>query len=663
MDTVVLYCVINLLIRYSALLSWLTDMSEYENMRTADIIADALLDWNVDTIFGLPGDGINGFMEALRTRQDKIRFILVRHEESAAFMACAYAKYTGKLGACVATSGPGAIHLLNGLYDAKLDNAPVIAITGSTYSDLMGSSYQQDVNLLQLFSDVSVYNNIITAPEQAEMAVDIACRTAFAQRGVSHLTIPIDVQEKKLQGKYSRHKVPGHTSDTFVAAGDVLPDRRLLEQAADIINAGNKIVILVGQGALNAGQEVISVAERIEAPVVKALLGKAVIPDNHPNDIGGIGMLGTEPATDAMSEADTLIMIGTSFPYIEYLPKPGQARGVQIDIKAEKIGLRYPVEVGLIGDSKKILSALLPLLRDRTTKNSNGGSSSSSHQQYRQNEQQQEQHKFLRSKQQSMKEWTELLDRQIKQADKKKPIKPQAIASAVSEELQDNAVISVDSGTNTIWAARFLNIRRGMKFSVSGTLASMACGLPYAIAAQLAYPDRQCVAFVGDGGFAMLMSEFATAVQYNLPIKVVILKNNTLGMIRWEQMAFLGNPEFGVEFSPIDFAKIAEACGGIGYTIKEYDDIKPIMKKAMSENTTRKPTIVEAYVDPFEPPMPPKIEPEFVQNMAESFAKGQPYARRIGLTLYRNRMMNSKIKTLQNKLGEKINNLSSDDRE
>ena len=636
MDTVVDY-IINLLIRYSALLSWLTDMSEYENMRTADIIADALLDWNVDTIFGLPGDGINGFMEALRTRQDKIRFILVRHEESAAFMACAHAKYTGKLGACVATSGPGAIHLLNGLYDAKLDNAPVIAITGSTYSDLMGSSYQQDVNLLQLFSDVSVYNNIITAPEQAEMAVDIACRTAFAQRGVSHLTIPIDVQEKKLQGKYSRHKVPGHTSDTFVAAGDVLPDRRLLEQAADIINAGNRIVILVGQGALNAGQEVISVAEMIEAPVVKALLGKAVIPDNHPNGIGGIGMLGTEPATDAMSEADTLIMIGTSFPYIEYLPKPGQARGIQIDIKAEKIGLRYPVEVGLIGDSKKVLSALLPLLRHRTTKGSNG--SSSSHQQYRQNEQQQQE--FLRSKQQSMKEWMELLDRQIKQADKKKPIKPQAIASAVSEELQDNAIISVDSGTNTIWAARFLNIRRGMKFSVSGTLASMACGLPYAIAAQLAYPDRQCVAFVGDGGFAMLMSEFATAVQYNLPIKVVILKNNTLGMIRWEQMAFLGNPEFGVEFSPIDFAKIAEACGGIGYTIKEYDDIKPIMKKAMSENTTRMPTIVEAYVDPFEPPMPPKIEPEFVQNMAESFAKGQPYARRIGLTLYRSMVTDS----------------------
>ena len=635
-------------------------MSEYENMRTADIIAEALLDWNVDIIFGLPGDGINGFMEALRTRQDKIKFILVRHEESAAFMACAYAKYTGKLGACVATSGPGAIHLLNGLYDAKLDNTPVIAITGSTYSDLMGSSYQQDVNLLQLFSDVSVYNNIITAPEQAEMAVDIACRTAFAQRGVSHLTIPIDVQERKLEGKYSRHKVPGHTSDTFVAAGGALPDRYLLEHAADVLNSGNKIVILVGQGALNAGQEVISVAERIGAPVVKALLGKAVIPDNHPYSIGGIGMLGTEPATDAMSEADTLLMIGTSFPYIEYLPKPGQARGIQIDIKAEKIGLRYPVEVGLTGDSKKVLSALLPLLRDRRTNGNNSSNNySSSHQQYQGEEE--EQQEFLRSKQQSMKRWIELLDRQSsKQTDEKKAIKPQAIASAVSEQLQDNAIISVDSGTNTIWAARFLNIRKGMKFSVSGTLASMACGLPYAIAAQLAYPERQCVAFVGDGGFAMLMSEFATAVQYNLPIKVIILKNNTLGMIRWEQMAFLGNPEFGVEFSPIDFAKIAEACGGIGYTIKESDEIEPIMKKAMSDKTTRKPTVIEAYVDPFEPPTPPKIEPEFVQNMAESFAKGQPYAKRIGLTLYRNQM-NSTIKTIQNKLGEKINNLIPDD--
>jgi pyruvate dehydrogenase (quinone)/pyruvate oxidase len=622
-------------------------MSEYENMRTADIIAEALIDWNVDIIFGLPGDGINGFMEALRTRQDKIKFILVRHEESAAFMACAYAKYTGKLGACLATSGPGAIHLLNGLYDAKLDNTPVIAITGSTYSDLMGSGYQQDVNLTQLFSDVAVYNHMITAPEQAEMVVDIACRTALAHRGVSHLTIPIDVQERKLEGKYSKHKVPGHTSDTFVTVGN-LPERRLLEQAVEIINSGNKVVILVGQGALNAGEEVSAIAEKVGTPVVKALLGKAVIPDDHPNSIGGIGLLGTEPASDAMNEADTLLMVGTSFPYIDYLPKPGQARGIQIDIKPERIGLRYPVEVGLVGDSKNILSALLPLLLNQNVNNDNS-----------EQQQQKQRQEFLRSKQQSMKRWIDLLHKQSSHTDK--PIKPQVIASAVSDELEDNAIVSVDSGTNTIWAARFINIRKGMKFSLSGTLASMACGLPYAIAAQIAYPERQCIAFVGDGGFAMLMSEFATAVQYNLPIKVIVIKNNTLGMIRWEQMAFLGNPEFGVEFTPIDFARFAEDCGGIGYTIKEPNEVKSIMKMAMNKTTTRKPTIIEAYVDPFEPPMPPKTEPEFARNMAESFAKGQPYAKRIGLTLYRNQV-SSTFKGLQNKLEEKISSLISDDR-
>jgi len=583
-------------------------MSEYENTRTADIVAEALIDWKVDVIFGLPGDGINGFIEALRRRQDKIKFILVRHEESAAFMACAYAKYTGKLGACVATSGPGAIHLLTGLYDAKSDNAPVIAITGSTYSDMIGSGYQQDVNLPQLFSDVAVYNNMINAPEQAEMTVDIACRSALSQRGVSHLSIPIDVQERKLENNYSKHKVPGHTSDSFVSSA-FLPDRRWLEQAATIINGGNKIVILVGQGALNAGEEVSAIAEKLGAPVVKALLGKAVIPDDHPNSIGGLGLLGTEPASDAMSEADTLLMIGTSFPYIDYLPKPGQARGIQIDIKPERIGLRYPIEVGLVGDSKSILSALLPLLHKRNNQD------------------------FLLSKQQGMKTWLVLLQGQSSRTDK--PIKPQVIADAVSEELNDNAIVSVDSGTNTVWAARHIKIRKGMKFSVSGTLASMACGLPYAIAAQIAYPERQCIAFVGDGGFTMLMGEFATAVQYNLPIKVIIIKNNTLGMIRWEQMAFLGNPEFGVEFTPIDFTKFAETCGAKGYTIKEPGEVKSVMHTAMLE---KKPTIIEAYVDPFEPPMPPKVGPEYIQNMAESFAKGQPYAGRIGLTLYRNQV-------------------------
>lgn len=590
-------------------------MSEYEDMRTADIVAEALLDWKVEVIFGLPGDGINGFMEALRRRKDKIKFILVRHEESAAFMACAYAKYTGKLGVCVATSGPGAIHLLNGLYDAKLDNTPVLSITGSTYSDLMNSNYQQDVNLLQLFSDVTVYNNMINRPEHAEMTVDIACRSALSLRGVSHLTIPIDVQEMKLKGRYSRHKVPGHTSDFY--ANITVPDRGLLEDAANILNSGRKIVLLVGQGALSAGDEVIQVAEKLEAPVVKALLGKAVIPDDHPVCIGGLGLLGTEPATDAMNEADTLLMVGTSFPYIDYLPKPGQARGIQIDIKPNNIGLRYPVEIGLVGDSKLVLSELLPLLQQRS----------------------ETERGFLKSKQDAMVDWNKLLKEQSSRTDK--PIKPQVIADAVSELLEDNAIISVDCGTNTSWAAQYINIRKGMKFSLSGTLATMACGLPYAIAAQIAFPDRQCIAFVGDGGFTMLMGEFATAVQYNLPIKIIVIKNNTLGMIRWEQMAFLGNPEYGVEFTPIDFVKFAESCGGIGYAIKEPDEISSIMEQAMKmDKDRRKPVIIEASVDPFEPPMPPKVEMEFVTNLAESFVKGQPYARRIGLTLFRNQVHN-----------------------
>ena len=585
-------------------------MSEFENFTTADVVAESLIDWGVDVIFGLPGDGINGFIEALRQRQDRIKFVLVRHEEASAFMACAYAKFTGKIGACVATSGPGAIHLLNGLYDAKLDNTPVIAITGSTYSDLMNSDYQQDVNLIDLFSDVSVYNTMINQPEQTEMAVDIACRTALSRRGVSHITIPIDVQERRITGTYSRHKVAGHTSDVF--ADSIVPDRSLLEKAAGILNSGERIVMLVGQGCLRAEDEVIAVAEKLGAPIVKALLGKAVVPDDHPYSIGGLGLLGTEPATDAMTEADTLLMIGTSFPYIEYLPKPQQARGIQIDIKSEKIGLRFPVEVGLIGDAKLTLAALLPLLRQRS----------------------EEDKRFLKSKQEAMQNWFGLLRERSTRNDK--PIKPQVIAAAVSEELEDNAIISVDCGTNTSLAAQHIMIRKGMKFSLSGTLASMACGLPYAIAAQVAYPDRQCIAFVGDGGFSMLMAEFATAVQYNLPIKIIIIKNNTLGMIRWEQMAFLGNPEYGIEFSPIDFAAYAEACGGRGYSITEPAEVRAIISQALSEK--KKPTIIEAYVDPFEPPMPPKVDMNLIRNMAESLARGQPYGGRIGLTLFRDKM-------------------------
>jgi len=595
---------------------------EYKNLKTSDIIAEALIDWNIDVVFGLPGDGINGFIEALRIRQNKIKFVLVRHEESASLMACAYAKYTGKIGVCVSTSGPGAIHLLNGLYDAKADNVPVVAITGSTFSDIMNSGFLQDIKLLQLFSDVASYNTMINVPEQAEMAVDLACRTALSRKGVSHINIPIDVQEKKLKGNYSRHKIPGHTSDIFDSFA--LPDKRLIEKAANALNKGNKIVMLVGQGALHASQEVISVAEKLNAPIIKSLLGKAVAPDDHPLSLGGIGMLGTDPSSDAMKEADTLLMIGTSFPYMEYLPKPGQATGIQIDAKPERIGLRYPIEIGLVGDSKIVLSELLPLLNNRNSENHYN----SNKENYKKEDIFHTRLEFLQSMQKSMKKWNEIINEQSNRSDN--PIKPQVIANAVSEELEDNAIVSVDSGNNTVWAARFLKMKSGMKFSVSGTLATMACGLPYSIAAKIAYPDRQSVAFVGDGGLTMLMGEFATAVQYKLPIKVIVLKNNLLGMIRWEQMAFLGNPEYAVEFTPIDYAKFAEACGGKGFTIKKTEEVNLIIKTAMKEEKDDKvPTIIEAYIDPFELPLPPKINMEFPNKIAKSFERGQPYTKEI----------------------------------
>jgi pyruvate dehydrogenase (quinone) len=382
----------------------------------------------------------------------------------------------------------------------------------------------------------------------------------------------------------------------------------LIEKTVRILNSGDKIVILVGR-ALQSGAEVIAVAEKLGAPVVKALLGKAVIPDDDVHSFGGIGLLGTEPSSNAMSEADTLFMVETSFPYTDYLPKPGQARGIQIDLKPEKIDLRYPDEIGLIGDSKIILSELLPLLVQK------------------------ENQEFLKSKQQEMKKWNILLEERSSRTDN--PIKPQVIAKLVSDELEENSIVSVDCGTNTSWAARYINIPEGMKFSISCSLSSMGNGLPYAIAAQIAYPDRQSIAFVGDGGLTMLMGEFATAVQYSLPIKVIVIKNDTLGMIRWEQIGFLGNPEFGVEFSPIDFAKFAESCGGKGYSIRKTSEAKSIIQQAMRE---KRPTLIEAYVDPFEPPMPPKVGMEYVNNLAESFAKGQPYAGRIGLTLFRDKV-------------------------
>jgi thiamine pyrophosphate-dependent acetolactate synthase large subunit-like protein len=580
---------------------------------TADVLADRLIDWGVRIVFGLPGDGINGIMEALRTRQDRIQFIQVRHEESAAFMACAYAKYTGQLGVCLATSGPGAIHLLNGLYDAKMDGAPVLAITGQTYHDLIGMRYQQEVDLLSLFKDVAVYNQQVMGAGHVRALVDAGCRTALSLRGVAHLTIPIDFQEQEAGAdKASAKKVEGHTSGAW-RPPIVVPCADDLRAAADVVNAGKKIVILAGQGALGAGAELERLADLLAAPIVKPLLGKATVPDDSAFTTGGIGLLGTAPSEVAMEEADTLLMIGTSFPYMEFYPKHDRCRGVQIDRDPSRIGLRFPVEVGLCGDAKATIQALMEHLQRR------------------------EDRSFLERAQAGMREWRELLRTRSHRDDM--PLKPQVVANALNDLLADDAIVSTDSGTITAWAARYIQIKRNQLFSCSGNLASMANGLPYAVAAAIAHPGRQSVAFVGDGGFTMLMGEFATAVKYHLPLKVVVIRNNVLGMIKWEQMVFLGNPEYGVELQPIDFVGFAEACGGVGFRCQRPDEVRSALESMMLADG---PALCEAIVDPFEPPMPARISLKQAANMAAALAKGEPNRGRIALTLFRDKITDFK---------------------
>jgi pyruvate dehydrogenase (quinone)/pyruvate oxidase len=582
---------------------------------TADILVERLIDWGVRVVFGLPGDGINGIMEALRTRQERITFVQVRHEEAAAFMATGYAKYTGQLGVCLATSGPGAIHLLNGLYDAKLDGAPVLAITGQTYHDLIGMHYQQEVDLLSLFKDVAAYNQQVLGAAHAEGLIDAACRTALATRSVAHVTCPVDIQEQALKDdEKSKKNVEGHTSDMW-RAPIVVPRADDLRAAVDVLNAGKKTVILAGQGALGAADELEQLAELMAAPIVKPLLGKATVPDDSPYTTGGIGLLGTAPSEDAMEQADTLLMVGTSFPYMEYYPKHERCRGVQIDRDATRIGLRFPVEVGLCGDAKATLQAMLPLVARRADRS------------------------FLERAQAGMKDWRELMHTRTHRDDT--PVKPQVIADTLNDLLDSTAIISTDSGTITTWAARHIQMKRGQMFSCSGNLATMAPGLPYAIAAKVAYPDRQSVAFVGDGGFTMLMGEFATAVKYRLPIRVVIIKNNVLGMIKWEQMVFLGNPEYGVSLEPIDFVRFAEACGGIGFRCERPDEVRGALEAMMLADG---PALCEAIVDPFEPPMPAKIKASQALHMAEALARGEPNRGRIALTLFRDKVTDLKGK-------------------
>lgn len=570
----------------------------------AEILVDCLISWGVDTVFGLPGDGINGVMEALRQRQDKIRFIQVRHEESAAFMAVGYAKWTGRLGCCLATTGPGGVHFLNGLYDAKADRVPVIAVTGLPYHDLIDTFTQQDVDHTRLFMDVAEYTARIMGAAHVENTVGLACRTALAKRGASVVAIPMDVQEQTPeQDKPSKRNVLHH--DSFARGkGELHPTPEAVRAAAEILNTGQKVAILAGQGALGARDELLALADKLGAPIVKALLGKAVVPDDHPLTTGGIGLLGTRPSQEAFEDCDTLLIVGSTFPYIEYYPKPGQARGIQIDIDPSRISLRFPVEVGIAADAKIALAALTEAVTRKTDR------------------------RFLELSQKRMAEWRRVLNHAVERMEI--PMKPQRVARFLGERLAPDAILAADSGHNTGLLARYVDMKPAQSFAVSGAMASMACGLNYAIAGALAYPGRQVVAFVGDGGLSMLLGELATVTRYKLPIKIVVLKNNTLGQIKWEQMLFLGNPEFECDLQPIDFAKVAEAMGIRGWRIEKPDDCGAILDEAFAHDG---PALVEAVVDPNEPFLPPKRNEAFTKNLMQALDKGTAGAEEIRAAL------------------------------
>jgi pyruvate dehydrogenase (quinone)/pyruvate oxidase len=578
----------------------------------SDVLIERLADWGVDTVFGLPGDGINGIMEGLRRHSDQVRFILVHHEEAAAFMATAYAKATGRLGVCLATSGPGAIHLMNGLYDAKLDHVPVLAITGMQETSVLGTGYQQEVHTDRLYADLAEYNLVIDNPAQLPGVVDIAVRTALARRGVAHLSLPNDVQVADADADPYQHVAPARppaTAPVYLAPpGRARMDD--LEAAARVLNEGERVAILAGAGALHAREEVLAVADLLGAPVIKTLPGKAVIPDDSDYAVGGIGLLGTRPGEDLVEDCDTLFMIGTNFPYTQHLPQPGKTRVVQIEADPVRAGVRMPTEVPVIGDAKESLQALIPLLTRKTDRG------------------------HLAKYQKAMAGWRS--DMEDLENPKRSPIAPQYPVAVIDDLAADDAILTCDSGTIATWAARHWTIRGGRQFYLSGNLATMAPGLPYAIGIQHAFPGRQVIAYVGDGGFAMLMAEFLTAVRAKLPIKVIINNNNSLGQILWEQMV-LGYPEHGVRFpQPVaDFAAWATACGGYGAKVDNPKKVEAAIRDALAFDG---PAIVDIDVDPNEPPLPGKVSYDQAKKFAQAFLKGQPHKAAIATTLFKDKI-------------------------
>jgi len=576
----------------------------------AEYLLERLSSWGVRRIYGYPGDGINGILGAFsRTSPDeRPEFIQVRHEEMAAFMACAHAKFTGEVGVCMATSGPGAIHLLNGLYDAKLDHQPVVAIVGQQARAGLGGNYQQEVDLDSLFKDVaSEYVQVAMSPEQIRHLVDRAIRIALSQRTVTAIIIPNDVQEADAVPTPPHVHGTVHSGVGYVRPR-VLPRDEDLDRAAEILNSGKKVAMLVGQGALHAAAEVTEAADLLGAGVAKALLGKAVLPDDLPWVTGPIGLLGTKPSWTLMQECDTLFMVGSSFPYSEFLPEEGQARGVQIDLDGRMIGIRYPMEVNLVGDSAETLRALIPRLTRKTDRG------------------------WREQLEGEVSEWWRLMDERAGLS--AEPINPQYVFHELSKRLPDRAIISSDSGSSANWFARDLKLREGMMASLSGTLATMGPGVPYAIAAKFAHPDRPVFALVGDGAMQMNgINELITIAKYrerwpDQRLVILVLNNRDLNQVTWEQRAMAGDPKFtgSQELPDFPYARYAEMLGLKGIRVDSPEAVGPAWDEALASD---RPVLYEAVTDPEVPPLPPHITVEQAKALSSALLGGDEHAGRI----------------------------------
>lgn len=570
----------------------------------SDFFWERMSQWGVKRIYGYPGDGINPLIGALDRAGDTFSYVQVRHEELAAFMATAHAKFTGEVGVCLATSGPGAIHLLNGLYDAKLDHQPVVAVVGQQARTALGGHYQQEVDLVSLFKDVSAYVHMATEPAQVRHLVDRAMRIAKAERAVCTIIMPRDLQEMPAVETPPRAHGAIHSGVGY-SAPRVLPEEKDLRRAAEVLNEGKRVAILIGQGAMNAADEVVETAEKLGAGVAKALLGRAALPDDLPFVTGSIGLLGTRPSYDLMEGCDTLLMIGSSFPYSEWLPEEGKARGVQIDLDARMLGIRYPMEVNLCGDSKGTLRALLPMLEHKTDRS------------------------WREDIEKSIRDWWELLeDRAMQSAD---PVNPQRVFWELSPRLPDNCIITADSGSAANWFARDLKMRSGMMASLSGGLATMGPGVPYAIAAKFAYPDRVVVATVGDGAMQMNGLNGLITIAHcwrrwaDPRLVVLVLNNQDLNQVTWEMRAQDGDPKFPATQTVPDFpyARYGEMLGLKGVFVDDPERLGTAWDEVLSAD---RPAVLEVKTDPNVPPLPPHIRLSNAKAFMSTIWSGDPEA-------------------------------------